>query len=52
MVKNFDEYRCKNHRQNISKPNPMIHEKGLYTMINLDLFQAHMDGSTYANQSM
>ena len=34
----------------MSKPKSTIHKKELYTMIKLNLFQSHKNGSTYTNQ--
>ena len=47
-----DEHRCKNPQQNFSKQNSATHQKSLYTMIKLGLFQECKDSSIYANQSM
>ena len=46
----FDEYKRKNFQQCISKPKSTIHKKELYTMIKLNLFQSHKNGSTHTNQ--
>ena len=35
----FDEYRCKNPQQNVSKPNPTIYKKESYAIIKLKSFQ-------------
>ena len=45
QANNFDEYRCKNSQQNISKPNPTTYKKRSYTMIKLDSSRGQKNGS-------
>ena len=52
MFDEFDVYRCKNSKQNISQENPTTYKKDHTPQPSGIQSQVHKDGSTYANQSI